>query len=146
MASLFMAHSVRRDACCRRVRAFLRELIKDFSSDSCDGLAAAIGKDQQPKLLLGDHSNIGRAVAEAAVLLDDRDVGALDDLPGKSLRELRAYGENTVLRQRHRVFQRAMLAELAEIGGQKGGHVARRRVDLGASRESQYALLFSRST
>src|SRR5712692_6657150 len=109
----------------RRLGLFLRKLMKDMSPDPGGGLPAAVRKDHDSKLVLWDKSDIGRRVVQAAILVDDREVSSFDDLPREALGEARINGEDALLGERHRRLQRTLVGELAEIGGQEHGHVAR---------------------
>src|SRR5262245_66221145 len=64
-----------------------RERKHDLAADAGGGLAAAVGENDDAESLLRDHADIGRGVAEPAVLVDEGDVAVVDGLPGRGAEE-----------------------------------------------------------
>src|SRR6516162_2651015 len=86
-------------------RVAAREREHDLAADAGRGLAAAVGEDDDAEALLRDHADIGRGVAQPAVLVDEGDVAVVHHLPGERLGETRVDREHAGLRQRHRLLQ-----------------------------------------
>src|SRR6516225_10508825 len=117
-----------------------REREHDLAADAGGGLAAAIGENDDAEALLRDHADVGRGVAQPAVLVDEGDVAVAHHLPGERLGEALADREHALLRQRHRLLQRALVRQHAEIGGEEHRHVAGGGVHLPGARPVEHAL------
>jgi len=90
-----------------------------------------------PNFLCGANPDVSRRVVQSTVLVEDPQVSAAHDLPGKAYLETRTYREDGLLSKGHCTLYCAMASKLAQIRGQEGSHVARRRIDLaGASPQS----------
>jgi hypothetical protein len=106
-------------------RVAAREREHDLAADAGGGLAAAVGKNDDAEALSWDHADIGRGVAQPAVLVDEGEIAVVHELPGQRLGEARVHREHARLRQRHRLLQRAIVRQHAEIGGEELRHLMR---------------------
>src|SRR5262249_13897265 len=120
------------------------ELEQDSASDFVGILFAAVAEDHDAELAARHHPDIGGCVVETAVFFDDGRRVCAEDLPGWRLPVARADGPDVLLRQAHRLAQRPLDRQLAEISGEKDGHVARRGIHLARSRPAVVALLTAR--
>src|SRR5262245_24426744 len=66
----------------------------DLAADAGGGLAAAVGENDDAEALLRDHADIGRGVAQHAVLVDEGDVAVEHELPGERLGAPRVHGSS----------------------------------------------------
>src|SRR5262249_58065543 len=105
---------------------------------------AAVAEDDDAKLPVGHHPDIGRGIVEPAILADDGRVLATGDFPGERLRVVCVDGEYALLRQVHGRGQRGRDRYFAHIGRKKSRHVARRGIHLAGARPVVVALLVAR--
>src|SRR5262249_28900709 len=120
------------------------ELEQDPAADFVGILLAAVAEDHDAELAARHHPDIGGCVVETAVFFDDGQRVPAENLPGQCLPALRANDPDVLVRQGHRLAQRPLDRQLAEIGGEKQGHVARRGIHLARSRPAVVALLTAR--
>src|SRR5262249_1667965 len=107
---------------------------------------AAVAEDDDAKLPVGHHPDIGRGIVEPAILADDGRVLATSDFPGERLRVACVDGEYALLRQVHGRGQRGRDRYFSHIGCKKGRDVARRGIHLTGARPVIVALLVARLT
>src|SRR6516225_3849091 len=125
-------------------RVAAREREHDLAADAGGGLAAAVGENDDAEALARDHADIGRGVAQPAVLVDEGDVAVAHHLPGERLGGALIDREHALLRQRHRLLQRALVRQRAETGGEEGRHIAGGGIHLPGPRPVEHALLVAR--
>src|SRR5262249_37791378 len=83
------------------------------------GPRAEVEKTDVAGCLWGDNANMGGGVAHPAVLVDEGDVAVAHHLPGERLGETLVDREHALLRERHRLLQRAVVRQRAEVGGEE---------------------------
>src|SRR5215469_14536672 len=120
------------------------ELEQDPAADFVGILLGAIAEDHDAELVAQHHPDIGGRVVETAVLFGDGRRVPAEDLPGQRLPVARPDGPDALVRQVHRLAQRPLERQLAEIGGEKYGHIARRGIHLARARPAVVALLTAR--
>src|SRR5262249_33655820 len=117
---------------------------QDLAADFVGILLAAVAEDHDAEPAARHHPDIGGCVVETAVFFGDGRRVPAENLPGQRLPALRADYPDGPVRPGHPLAPRALDRQLAEIGGEKDGHVARRGIHLARSRPVVVALLTAR--